>query len=95
MPILAFCGVSHSLNKRDVQLFLKRLRNAGFHFQYFGCGEYGDLSARPHYHLLIFSDDMDLQGNLDFYKTQGDYILYNCELLSDCWRVEKPKATAR
>lgn len=83
-------GISHSLNKRDVQLFIKRLRNAGFHFKYFGCGEYGDFSSRPHYHLLIFSDNMQLH-DLTFYKRAGDYLLYNSDTISDFWRVQKPK----
>lgn len=42
------------VSKRDVQIFLKRLRNAGYQFRYFACGEYGSKSKRPHYHLLIF-----------------------------------------
>lgn len=44
-------------SKRDLQLFLKRLRNAGYSFRYFGCGEYGSLSGRAHYHALIFGED--------------------------------------
>lgn len=45
-----------SLSKRDVQLFLKRLRKAisPVKIRYFLCGEYGSHYSRPHYHLLIF-----------------------------------------
>lgn len=42
-----------SLCRRDVQLFLKRLRKR-HDVRYFGCGEYGSKKGRPHYHLLIF-----------------------------------------
>lgn len=45
-----------SLSKRDLQLFMKRLRlarPAGLRF--FACGEYGETTARPHYHLLLFN----------------------------------------
>lgn len=44
-----------SVSPRHLQLFLKRLRfNADRKFRYFGVGEYGDHTWRPHYHLAIF-----------------------------------------
>lgn len=44
------------LSKRDVQLYLKKLRKAvsPLKIRYFCCGEYGSLGQRPHYHLVIF-----------------------------------------
>jgi len=49
-----------SLNKRDVQLFLKRLRKLNPHdkLKYYLCGEYGGDTRRPHYHLIIFNCDI-------------------------------------
>lgn len=44
------------LYPRDLTNYLKRLRrriNPG-KFRYFGVGEYGTLSDRPHYHLALF-----------------------------------------
>lgn len=45
------------LVKRHCQLFLKRFRKrvdfAGI--RYFLVGEYGDTTARPHYHLILFN----------------------------------------
>jgi hypothetical protein len=48
------------LNKRDLQLFLKRLRRAiaPLRIRYFGDGEYGKKKGKrgknPHYHIILF-----------------------------------------
>lgn len=40
----------------DLQLFIKRLRKRkGAGIRFFGCGEYGDVGNRPHYHVLLFN----------------------------------------
>lgn len=43
-----------SLEKRDLQLFIKRLRKARGAVRYFAAGEYGDKDKRPHWHALLF-----------------------------------------
>lgn len=46
-----------TLQKRDVQLFWKRLRKTfgpSRPIRHFTSGEYGELSQRPHYHALLF-----------------------------------------
>lgn len=44
-----------SLDKRALQLFMKRLRKKfGDGIRFYGCGEYGSEFQRPHYHLIIF-----------------------------------------
>lgn len=52
------------LKKSDVQDFLNRLRNPtkGVHrfYRYFLCGEYGDVTHRPHFHVILFGDLDDL-----------------------------------
>lgn len=49
------------LSKRDIQLFIKRLRKRNSGIRYFVVGEYGTQKGRPHYHAVIFNLlDLDL-----------------------------------
>ena len=70
----------HTLDKRDVQLFFKRLRkNYPYenNLRFFMAGEYGSTTARPHYHALIFGLKLD---DLKIYKkTTLGFNLYNSE----------------
>lgn len=43
-----------SLSIRDCQLWLKRLRKRFGKLRVFYCGEYGDVTGRPHYHAVLF-----------------------------------------
>lgn len=80
------------LSKRDLQLFMKRLRisyqrrigNDDAAIRFFACGEYGDLGKRPHYHLILFGLALD---DLKYYKSnfRGD-AYYNSQFLSDVWK---------
>lgn len=45
---------SPSLNYRDFQLFMRRLRRAKGAVRFFMCGEYGEKFKRPHFHALLF-----------------------------------------
>lgn len=47
----------NGLDRRDFQLFMKRLRKftGGQMIRYFHCGEYGSKFYRPHYHALLFN----------------------------------------
>lgn len=50
----------NTLVKRDVQLFLKRLRKAYvLPVRYFAVGEYGDRTGRAHYHLVLYGIGRD------------------------------------
>ena len=47
--------VSASLSKGDFQKFFKRLRKRlDRKLRYYGCGEYGEQTGRPHYHGIVF-----------------------------------------
>nr|CDL65906.1 unnamed protein product [uncultured bacterium] len=52
-------NTSYSLDKRDVQLFFKRLRKMypDTKIRFFLSGEYGPKTFRPHYHAIIFGVD--------------------------------------
>ena len=56
LPETGECGTSLSLSKRDIQLFMKRLRKhyCNDHIRFYAAGEYGPQTFRPHYHLIIF-----------------------------------------
>ena len=43
-----------SLDYRDFQLFMKRLRKSGRSVRFFCAGEYGESDSRPHFHALLF-----------------------------------------
>lgn len=68
---IPYSGLLPTLSKRDVQLFIKRLRKRfpEHHIKYFLCGEYGSHTARPHYHAIIF--DLPLCGNfVEYYHKE-------------------------
>lgn len=50
-----------TLKKKDLQLFVKRLRKLLDYKQvklrYYAVGEYGKTTARPHYHLIVYLSD--------------------------------------
>lgn len=54
---------------RDLQLFLKRLRircqrdGIADELRFYACGEYGETTLRPHYHLIIFGLRLPAKGN--------------------------------
>jgi hypothetical protein len=57
------CGYL-TLEKRDVQLYFKRLRKAHPEnhepIKYYLAGEYGSKTFRPHYHIILFNADIEL-----------------------------------
>lgn len=49
-----------TLVKRDVQLFMKRLRKQNDEkLKYYLCGEYGSDTERPHYHVILFNAKLE------------------------------------
>lgn len=74
---------SGSVDVRDVQLFMKRLRKLrpqGLRF--FACGEYGELTGRPHYHILLMNTSFP---DMKFYKRSGQHSLSVSAECSKIW----------
>lgn len=71
-----------SLCPRDMQLWLKRVRkNSGQRIRYFGVGEYGDDSWRPHYHVALFG--IGRSGEALFNDTWKGGFTYTGDLTLD------------
>jgi hypothetical protein len=75
-----------SIRKRDMQLFLKKLRKKNPHLQikYYLCGEYGEKNLRPHYHLCLFNYDPLDKVWTD--TTKLGHRLYQSEEIADLWK---------
>lgn len=58
---------NYTVKKTEFQKFIKRLRkNYGKKIKYYGCGEYGEQTDRPHYHLILFGigiEDLKIDRN--------------------------------
>lgn len=72
-----------SLVLADWQNFAKRVRNRVGPFRFYHCGEYGDVTSRPHYHACIFG--LDWAHDREFYKMSGRHPLYNSPSLTELW----------
>lgn len=58
-----------TLDKRDCQLFMKRLRKEFEHrIRFFLAGEYGEHTLRPHYHAIIYGLGLSDIGDCKLYS---------------------------
>jgi len=75
-----------SLNIRDIQLFLKKLRKSrgSTKLRFFQCGEYGELTARPHHHMILFGEDF-YRDRKQIPDSQSGFPQYNSQELEDLW----------
>lgn len=79
------------LVKRDLQDFIKSMRNKGLHFRYFACGEYGQKHisldhpyGRPHYHIIMFGY-WPKDAQYDFMSEAG-FPVYTSKFVSSVWK---------
>jgi len=82
---LLYGGAQHAiLYPRHLELFWKRLRKyvPGTTIKYFACGEYGDVTNRPHYHACIFGYDFQDKQIL---SAKNGINLYASDCLDHLW----------
>lgn len=87
-----------NIQKRDLQLFFKRLRKAlsPKEIRYYACGEYGDKMGRPHYHACLFNHDFEDKimlrtgkvkpSGLSKFKPTRNHALYTSPVLEKIWK---------
>jgi len=74
-----------TLVKKHFQDFMKRLR---WHYRdikvsYFACGEYGDVTFRPHYHAILFG--LNFVDRRRYKRSRAGSDLFTSEILSRLW----------
>ena len=87
---------SETLQPKDVQDFLKRLRKTYVKGRYQGknftkqigirtayCGEYGEQKGRPHYHMILFNfKPHDIRY---WSKSKSNYNTYKSDIMTKLW----------
>lgn len=69
---------------RDLQLFMKRLRlERPLGLRFLACGEYGELTKRPHYHVLLLNTSFP---DMKYHKMSGQKKLYASAELDSTWK---------
>lgn len=73
-----------SLDKRDFQLFMKKLRKAisPTKVRYFCAGEYGSGRGRPHFHVLLFGFAFPDRVHVGM---RGEHPVFRSALLERVW----------
>lgn len=80
-----YLPTNESISKREVQLFLKRLRKyfTGRSIKYYAVGEYGEQNRRPHYHLILFNVDFE---DKELWTMSNGNPIYCSPVLTRLWR---------
>lgn len=93
-----------NINKRDLQLFFKRLRKAhpkDTKIKYYAAAEFGTKTDRPHYHIIIFNTDIDLisnawnMGDVHFGQVSAASVGYTLKYINKPTRIPKFKGDDR
>lgn len=77
--------IDQSVSPRTVSLFIKRLRKkAPTKIRYFACGEYGDNTFRPHYHIALFGLP-NCRRSITRHTRDNQPCCDICTLISNAW----------
>lgn len=75
--------IDGSISKREIQLFMKRLRKEyGEGIRFYACGEYGEENKRPHYHLILFNIQFN---DREMHSVRNGVKLYRSRKLEEIW----------
>lgn len=75
-----------SLKVEDFQKFMKRLRKECGPLKYFHCGEYGERTARPHYHCILFGEDFSADRT-EIESSQSGHPQFISNKLDKAWKA--------
>lgn len=80
-----FLPENQNLNYVDFQRFMKRLRKrfSGVPIRFYMCGEYGETTSRPHYHVLFFG--LDFVDRVIARKCGSGFMVYSSDTLTKLW----------
>lgn len=81
-----------TLVKKDLSAFIKRVRRyqeyEGYTqpIRFYGCGEYGSETMRPHFHVILFGLHLPTEGFHLYRQNFNGDNLYNHDFLDKCWK---------
>lgn len=73
------------VQKRDFQLFMKRLRKAisPLRVRFFVSGEYGSKFNRPHYHVIVFGW---FPPDCEYFFSRNGHSVYKSDFVAKIWQ---------
>lgn len=76
-----------TLEPEDVTKFLKKLRkHLGVEgIKYFYCGEYGEHTQRPHYHMILMGAPLDISQFYDLYQDENFKMHWKSKEIDKLW----------
>lgn len=83
--------LAYTLRKDELSDFIKRLRRRLDYYgkksdvRFYGVGEYGSNTFRPHYHVIVFGLELDDLKELK--RSPLGYKYYTSQTIESCWKL--------